>query len=393
MARAGPSRSQRATQPSQSQPQFRKPNQSQRTRRKPRTPEEDEDDEGEAGQENDPDPDDDDSDSNEDQDLNQKAYSLVRLALFQEQKRLPLRREEISKKVLGSKRGSFKVVFEAAQNILRDTFGMELVELPTRAAAQESERDKKFEKDKTENEQNGGDENRQTLTGLKKKESAAATDASILAQESADAPDGDDDDEVGTNLYGSIIAWNSSDQLGALGILHVVLAIVLVNGRVISDMDLRTALKRLRLVPTASIPLSAASTHRSIQLEAYLSLLLRQGYLDRIRLGGSKGGNKRGRTTQSQAQTQHDGDGEVAWEWRWGVRAMTEIGEAPVARFVAEFIAERMASNDSESEDEDDNGEAARKRAKKRKEEANKRLDALTKGIEKAAGGDLQEVV
>ena len=66
-------------------------------------------------------------------------------------------------------------------------------------------------------------------------ESAAATDASILAQESADAPDGDDDDEVGTNPYGSIIAWNSSDQLGALGILHVVLAIILVNGRVISD--------------------------------------------------------------------------------------------------------------------------------------------------------------
>ena len=242
-------------------------------------------------------------------------------------------------------------------------------------------------------------------------ESAAATDASILAQESADAPDGDDDDEVGTNPYGSIIAWNSSDQLGALGILHVVLAIILVNGRVISDsmsmisprnvtdiriwfvVDLRTALKRLRLVPTASIPLSAASTHRSIQLEAYLSLLLRQGYLDRIRLGGSKGGNKRGRMTQSQAQTQHDGDGEVAWEWRWGARAMTEIGEAPVARFVAEFIAERMASNDSGSEDEDDDGEAARKRAKKRKEEANKRLDALTKGIEKAAGGDLQEVV
>jgi hypothetical protein len=88
---------------------------------------------------------------------------------------MPLRREEISKKVMGSQRGTFKAVFEAAQNILRGTFGMELVELPTRAAAQDpgggTGRGKTQEKAGT---QNGGEEedgagNRQAVTGLKKK--------------------------------------------------------------------------------------------------------------------------------------------------------------------------------------------------------------------------------
>ena len=35
--------------------------------------------------------------------------------------------------------------------------------------------------------------------------------------------------------YGSIIAWSSADQLAALGLLHVVLALILVNGRAISE--------------------------------------------------------------------------------------------------------------------------------------------------------------
>jgi MAGE family. len=83
------------------------------------------------------------------QDLSRKANDLVRLALFTEHKRTPLRREDISKKgtlyfylsplvrwymtVLGSNPRSFNQVLEAAQKILRNTFGMELVELRSRA--------------------------------------------------------------------------------------------------------------------------------------------------------------------------------------------------------------------------------------------------------------------
>ena len=83
---------------------------------------------------------------------------------------MPLRRDEISKKVMGSQRGAFKAVFFEAQSILRNTFGMELVELPTRAAAHDATagQDKKSQdKAGTQNGEHAGE--RQTVTGLKKK--------------------------------------------------------------------------------------------------------------------------------------------------------------------------------------------------------------------------------
>ncbi|KAL4787684.1 MAGE family-domain-containing protein [Aspergillus varians] len=74
---------------------------------------------------------------------------LVRLALSSEYSRQPIRRVDISNKVLGE-HGSrqFKVVFEETQKVLADTFGMQLAELPVkekvmlhqRRAAQKVER-------------------------------------------------------------------------------------------------------------------------------------------------------------------------------------------------------------------------------------------------------------
>ncbi|KAI9036861.1 MAGE domain-containing protein [Aspergillus affinis] len=74
---------------------------------------------------------------------------LVRLALASEYSRLPIRRTDISAKVLGEQ-GSrqFKTVFNEAQEALRTTFGMQLTELPgkekvsiqQRRAAQKVER-------------------------------------------------------------------------------------------------------------------------------------------------------------------------------------------------------------------------------------------------------------
>ena len=86
---------------------------------------------------------------------------------------MPLRRDEISKKVIGSQRGAFKVVFEEAQKILRGTFGMELVELPTRTATHDTAggvagKDKTQEKAGTQNGDEGAGD-RQAVTGLRKK--------------------------------------------------------------------------------------------------------------------------------------------------------------------------------------------------------------------------------
>jgi len=57
---------------------------------------------------------------------------MVRLALACEYQRRPIRRADISEKVLGSAGRQFKDVFNQAQLQLRSVFGMEMVELPTR---------------------------------------------------------------------------------------------------------------------------------------------------------------------------------------------------------------------------------------------------------------------
>ena len=66
-------------------------------------------------------------------------------------------------------------------------------------------------------------------------ERAALTNKRLLEAEAADTPDDVDGAEQGVRTYGTLIAWNSADQLSALGILHVILALVLVSGKVISD--------------------------------------------------------------------------------------------------------------------------------------------------------------
>lgn len=64
---------------------------------------------------------------------------------------------------------------------------------------------------------------------------AALSDERLLEEELVEGPDDDDDDDDMPRNYGSIIAWSTADQLAALGLLHVILALILVNGRAISE--------------------------------------------------------------------------------------------------------------------------------------------------------------
>ena len=176
-------------------------------------------------------------------------------------------------------------------------------------------------------------------------------------------------------------------------------------------------LRRLRLRPPTQLALPAHSPHRTLTLDAYLVQLQRQGYLDRSRIGsgGSGGANgtsqKRGRGRPGGA-TQGSGGGEdndAAWEWRWGPRAMAEIGEEAIAHFVAEFMAERAsggggaggggggsggraAAGDGGGDGEVSDDEAGGRGARARREDAQRRLVTLLKGVERAAGGDLTGV-
>ncbi|KAJ3321370.1 hypothetical protein HDV06_004355 [Boothiomyces sp. JEL0866] len=58
--------------------------------------------------------------------------NLVRLAIYTENKRIPLTRDEITKKVLHDKSKAFLVVFQRAQARLKDIFGVELVQIASR---------------------------------------------------------------------------------------------------------------------------------------------------------------------------------------------------------------------------------------------------------------------
>ncbi|CAA7264566.1 unnamed protein product [Cyclocybe aegerita] len=342
-----------------------------------------------------------DEEDNADSEVTHKANDLVRLALFMEHKRAVLRRDDINKKVLGPNARSFNRVFELAQKKLREVFGMELVELPTRAG---------LEKDGNEE---GADEPR-LETGLKKKanalgsksyiirscldpaliELAAQTDEDVLAEEagdqgtlypsalSDDEGDGGDDEDGPPKFYGSLIAWSRADQLGSTGILYVILALLLANGRVMSDMDLRRHLKTLHLSSNpASHPVkfNASATVRALTLDTYLSTLLRQGYLDRQQIGGeaAKKGKKSGagsKRLRTQAEDLEEGR---MYEWRWGARAFCEVGEEAVAKFIAQFMVESEGDGEEEGRDA------------RRQEELMKKM---YKGIEKAAGGKLTEL-
>ena len=76
-------------------------------------------------------------------------------------------------------------------------------------------------------------------------------------------------------------------------------------------------------------------------MEQYLTLLVRQGYLDRLKTGsgapGSGAGAKRGRPSGRGGGE----EGEFNLEWRWGERAQMEISEKGVCDFIVEFMVER----------------------------------------------------
>ena len=155
---------------------------------------------------------------------------------------------------MGSNARAFTRVFQLAQEILGKTFGMELVELRSRA---------ELEKGGVAGSGGvggGGDEldEVQKATTVKKKSAAAGsktyilrsilhsviidhaaqTYPEILEAETADMVLEDIDDDEDTpalRVHGSIVAWNTGDELGPTGILYVILALILVNGRVLGD--------------------------------------------------------------------------------------------------------------------------------------------------------------
>jgi len=361
------------------------------------------------------------SQNGSEEDLMRKAYDLVRLALFMEGKRAVLRRDDINKKVLDGQTRQFSRVFETAQKILKKIFGMQLVELMSRAERERGDA-------------GGGDEN--AVTGMRKKTTntsktyvlhsildqellaaSIAIDADILEVASKDVNELVDEEDAEDQPDSTLLAWNVNDSLVISGITHVILALILVNSKILPDPQLRAQLKGLKLQANTEIPLPPHFTQKHITLDALLSLLIKQGYLDRQRTASSGApshsqapGTQRGRGRQSRVTG--DEDSETVYEWRWGSRAQAEMGEMGTAEFIKEFMGETWrdleggaaeVEEDQDADEEQGRG-STRRKGKGRSNAAagagregaearrNKYMDRMMKDITRAAAGSLTEV-
>jgi len=150
-------------------------------------------------------------------DLDRKVKAIVRMALFHERQRTTLKREEISKNVLKDTPRIFAYVFNAAQEKLRQVFGLELVELPVK--------DKKVVPGKKQpTTMASGTSKQYVLRNLLKAE------------------------------VNQLINWR--DELPKMGLLYVILSLILMSGdHVLTEESLWHHLKTLRVYKDKDHPL------------------------------------------------------------------------------------------------------------------------------------------
>ncbi|EXJ64294.1 hypothetical protein A1O7_00630 [Cladophialophora yegresii CBS 114405] len=203
---------------------------------------------------------------------------LVRLALATEYSRTPLRRSDISAKILkdansstsGISRASFQKIFEGAQKVLQDTFGMQLTELPSREKTSLKER-------------------RTQATQTKVSSSSASTKSWVLV---STLPD-----ELKTNrlLMQPSLAPSVETEAQYTALYTFILSLIFLNASSITDQKLERYLKRVN-----------AETYTPVgSKEKLLQRMMKEGYIDKRRDTSS---------------------GEEVIEWVPGPRGKVEVG-------------------------------------------------------------------
>ncbi|KAG8844901.1 hypothetical protein FRB96_002790 [Tulasnella sp. 330] len=347
--------------------------------------------------------------------LQRLSKNIVRLALSMTGKRAKLTRSDINAHALPPKSKAFNAAFIGAQKILRNTFGMELVEMMSR-----TERDKLGEEAPREE---GGAKRksqassksyvlRSTLPPALIKV-ASAKDNDLLTAEIQDLRDlglvGDnEDDDAREGPLGSLLAWKSVESLALTGVLQLILCLILVNGRSIPEPQLKNQLKHFHLHWSSSFPMPAHHTEKEITLDAYLTRMKNEEMLDYITvstMGG--GGATQASATQHRRKSRVTADEGQVVEWKWGVRAHAEISEESVAQFMTSFMKTQWKDEQEAllAQDEDDEAAGGANPQKKNKqkgtfEERREELKAkadkygatVYKDIVRAAGGSLTEI-
>ncbi|GAB1522035.1 hypothetical protein RhiTH_005139 [Rhizoctonia solani] len=435
----------RSSQAAPSQSQAPRPSQVPRTTQAPRAPqasgsltqrrrrvieEEDEDDEpeqegGENGE----------GDEGGEAELERRIALLVRLALSVEHAKGSLRRDQINKIVFPNGGRTFNAVLRGANHNLRKVFGLEMVELMTRA-----ERDKVGA-----GEGEDEDDDERTTTGRKKNKVGASSKTYIIRSALdpalvtlANKPDADlsaagdldlerlnsknktvnpDEEETvaaASRAGTSILGWDVGGEGEGdwYSVMSILLGLILVNGRSVADNTLRALIKPLGLTPNAEMFVPISNHRRRMKFPEFLAHLTKLGYLERARatlaMAGTQQPKKRGR--QSQAAAVDDDDDGSAIEWKWGSRAHAEMGEKAVAEFMVDFMVERAIKDaarqlrrngqtqggDEDEEDEEANvGRTERNERAKDKAaleaRAEKMREAMMRDVERSAGGHLSD--
>ncbi|KAI5475965.1 MAGE family protein [Pseudohyphozyma bogoriensis] len=263
---------------------------------------------------------------------------IARYAIFAENAKKPWKREDLNKTILAGGKGRyFPELLPKVQKRLKDTFGMEIVLLRPKESTTSKNPAKSYVL-------------RSTIP-VQLIQKTASIDEKLFP------PHGDDGPTNG--VLAPLRDWNAEEgyvrdvkkeEGAAYGILGVVLALILVNGKVLGDDQLVSYLKRLRLFPTESVPITVSGAHgaKDQTVTKYIDLLKSQGYLESAKTGAPGVAAP----TQPRSQRQANDGGDPALQWRWGARAEAEIGEVGVAKFISE-IYEKMARVEEDGEGEE----------------------------------------
>ncbi|KAF2968637.1 hypothetical protein GQX73_g4871 [Xylaria multiplex] len=209
----------------------------------------------------------------------QLVKKLVRYALACEYARIPIKRDGIRDKVLGTQARSFRRVFDAAQEQLQKVFGMEMAELPVR--------EKRTLKDKQKAVKRG--------TSQASASSRQYILISCLPKEYRTQP-----------VIGPSRIPSTADEAAYVAFYTIVISLITLSSGELSDMKLRRYLTRLNA--SQNLPMD--------KTDNVLQKLIRQGYLDKI-------------------VERVEGD-EDAITWCVGPRGRVEVSPQSIAQVVSE---------------------------------------------------------
>ncbi|KAJ9113844.1 hypothetical protein QFC19_000037 [Naganishia cerealis] len=349
-----------------------------------------------------------------------KVHDLVKLALYQEYRKQPLRKEDINKKVMERANAKvFNALFDEAQTILRTKFGMELTGLRPRV-----------EEAGENGAANGeGGASAATQGGTKKKGSGtSAAKAYILrsvlpmslvsllneprpishdghsAHIDLAAPTGGEGD--GKIDCGALIDWQKGDGgptggIAMVGLLWVVLGTILVHDRTLSEDRLKSMFQdKLDISDNTLLPLlSRDAVKRQVTFDEFLKNLVKQNYLEKV---GDDALAHPGLMLipSRQVKIPAVNQGEEQSEFKWGSRADAEFGEQEVAEFMADIMTSQ-APVGGDSDDEEvrpargkgrRNGQNGNQAAQRERETPDQRRTKMLDNIKQAAGTELRPI-